>query len=405
MLPSLYEKCEQFQEHFSGLLDIHCEILDVDPPKLTGQNRPGHFSTHCSYEKRDELTTHLYGCREARRWNGKYIYYCPLGLVFVSSSLVDSGGKLVGGLVLGPIVMGDPQDVMQDLLEPGMAPAVACLSSYTPKKVRHIAEILASVTAEISGVEHQKLKNLLYEQDKILNAIYSAKERHEEKSDSIDSLLRFEKQLRISVVSADKASASRLLNELLGHIFCSSQFDIHAVRARTLELLVILSRATIEAGADAAEIFSQSEEFIRQVEAQNDADELCGWISGVLHRFISQAFDFAHVKHSDVVHKVMDYIKKNYDGKLSLGSLARQVFLSKSYLSSIFKSETGMSLTAYISRVRVERSKQFLMDERISLAVVANQCGFEDQSYFTKVFKKETGVSPKRFRDSFMKIV
>ncbi len=173
---------------------------------------------------------------------------------------------------------------------------MACLSSYTPKKVRHIAEILASVTAEISGVEHQKLKNLLYEQDKILNAIYSAKERHEEKSDSIDSLLRFEKQLRISVVSADKASASRLLNELLGHIFCSSQFDIHAVRARTLELLVILSRATIEAGADAAEIFSQSEEFIGRWKPKTTRTSCAAGYLACCNRFISQAFDFAPVK-------------------------------------------------------------------------------------------------------------
>jgi hypothetical protein len=54
MLPSLYEKCEQFQEHFSGLLDIHCEILDVDPPKLTGQNRPGHF---CSTARMKSATS------------------------------------------------------------------------------------------------------------------------------------------------------------------------------------------------------------------------------------------------------------------------------------------------------------------------------------------------------------
>jgi YesN/AraC family two-component response regulator len=101
----------------------------------------------------------------------------------------------------------------------------------------------------------------------------------------------------------------------------------------------------------------------------------------------------------------MDYIKKNYDGKLSLDSLARQVFLSKSYLAVSLNPKPEWSLTAYISRVRVERSKQFLMDERISLAVVANQCGFEDQSYLRKYSKKKPGSPPKRFRDSFMKIV
>jgi two-component system response regulator YesN len=404
MMPRLQEKCEKYQKHFSELLEVGCKIVDVpenEPPCLLHQDEMKNFCAHCTYMT-DELQTHLYGCHEAHRWNGKYIYYCPLGLTFIAASISGSSGALTGGLVLGPFVMGDVQDVLVDLPNQDMAWAVSQLREFSTAKVQHISEILSVVTAHISGVEHQKLQNLLYDQEKILKEIYVAKDYYEDMdTQSADMLLQFEKDLRIAVLRGEKNSALQMLNEMLAHIYVYSNFDISAIKARLLELLVILSRATIEAGADPTETFRLSENFILQIESYVDVDQLAFWISDIVRRFIVQAFDLAQVKHSDVVFKITNYIKKNCAEKLTLDSLAKEVYLSKSYLSSIFKQETGMSLTAYITKVRVEKSKKMLLEDGVSLAIISSQCGFKDQSYFTKVFKKETGVSPKRFRNNY----
>ena len=93
-------------------------------------------------------------------------------------------------------------------------------------------------------------------------------------------------------------------------------------------------------------------------------------------------------------------LKRTFLKKISLEDVAKHVYLSRSYLSSIFKEETGQSLFAYINQVRVEKSKLYLLDNNVALVDVAALCGFEDQSYFTKVFIKETGLSPKKYRDS-----
>ena len=109
------EKCEKYHKHFSELLEIGCKIIDVPenaPSYLVPQNSLTNFCAHCTYEKSDEHKTHLYGIHEAHRWNGKYIYYCPLGLTFIAASVSAPNGELSGGLVLGPIVMGDIQDVL-----------------------------------------------------------------------------------------------------------------------------------------------------------------------------------------------------------------------------------------------------------------------------------------------------
>jgi YesN/AraC family two-component response regulator len=268
--------------------------------------------------------------------------------------------------------------------------------------VRHISEILAAVAGRISDTAKQKRDNPRANQEKLLYEINVAKDHYADGDDkSAEMLLKFEKELHFAMLRGEKSSALQMLNEVLAHIHVYSNFDVRAIKARLLELLVILSRATIEAGADPADTFRLSEDFISQIEQYSDVDQLALWISDIVRRFVMQAFDLALIKHSDVVFKTTNYIKRNCAEKLSLDSLAREVFLSKSYLSSIFKKETGMSLTAYITKVRVEKSKKLLLEDNASLAHISSQCGFKDQSYFTKVFKKETGVSPKRFRNNY----
>jgi YesN/AraC family two-component response regulator len=403
MTPQLRDKCEKYQRHFSELLKVPCSIIDLpanEPPCYLRDENGDDFCTKCKYHKnpdlKDELTTRLYGCNEAHRWNGKYIYYCPMGLVFIAASLIDEFSSMTGGIVIGPLVMGDHQDVLFDLPDQEMAEDIKNIKTYSTQEVYHISEILTCVCSEISGVEEQKYRNPMFDQEKILKEIYIAKDYYEDTSaQNADSLLEFEKGLRAAFLRGEKNTALEMLNEMLAHIYVYSNYDINSVKARMLELLVVLSRATIEAGADTSEVFRLSEGYIRQIERGNDIDQLAVWMSDIVRRFIIQAFDLAQVKHSDVVFKVTNYIKRNCNEKLSLDALAREVYLSKSYLSSMFKEETGISLTEYITKVRIEKSKRLLTENSISISAIAMQCGFKDQSYFTKVFKKRRAQAPK----------
>ena len=405
MTTELIEECEKYRMHFADLLEIGCKLVNIPesaPAYIYPREDLRDFCAHCTHGDNKGLTTHLYGCHEAHRWNGSYIYYCPLGLTFIAAAISGDSGDVTGGIVVGPIVMGDMQDVLYDIPAPDMVWAVSQLDTVSTNKVRHISEILSAVTARIEDSGRQKRDNQLYDQERLLKQINIAKDRYADGDvKSAEMLLEFEKELQYAVMHGEKSSALRMLNEMLAHIYVYSNFDIRAIKARLLELLVILSRATIEAGADPSETFRLSEDFISQIEQLADIDQLALWISDIVRRFVVQAFDLATVKHSDVVFKTTNYIKRNCAEKLSLDSLAKEVFLSKSYLSSIFKKETGMSLTAYITKVRVEKSKKLLLENSASLAHISSQCGFKDQSYFTKVFKKETGVSPKRYRDSY----
>ena len=174
MTPELLEECEKYRQHFTDLLDIGCKIVNI-PDNAAAYISPKDdlkdFCTHCTHGGHKGLNTHLYGCNEAHRWNGKYIYYCPLGLTFISAAISDSNGTISGGLVIGPIVMGDLQDVIYDIPAPEMAWAVSQVSVFSTNKVRHISEILAAVAGRISDTAKQKRDNPRANQEKLLYEI------------------------------------------------------------------------------------------------------------------------------------------------------------------------------------------------------------------------------------------
>ncbi len=191
-----------------------------------------------------------------------------------------------------------------------------------------------------------------------------------------------------------------LLNQMLAHIYTSNNNNLEKIKPRITELIVVLSRAAVDAGADINEIFLINENFTTNIEEFTNLEDLSIWVTNMLQRFISFTFEFDKVKHADAVYKVIEFIKANFQRRMSLEEIAASTYLSKTYLSSLFKKETGYSISEYINIVRIERSKSLLLEENISIIDIANLCGFEDQSYFTKVFKHIVGITPKKYREN-----
>ncbi|MEK0313230.1 response regulator [Cohnella sp. 56] len=102
---------------------------------------------------------------------------------------------------------------------------------------------------------------------------------------------------------------------------------------------------------------------------------------------------------NEVIRNVQDYIKRNLDRDLSLTRLAESVYLSPSYLSKLYKQETGLSLTDYIVDHRVQKAKELLIGSEQKIHKIGRAVGFESAAYFARCFKKMTGQTPQEFRD------
>lgn len=94
----------------------------------------------------------------------------------------------------------------------------------------------------------------------------------------------------------------------------------------------------------------------------------------------------------------VDMINRYYAESISLQSVANQINVNPSYLSRLFKQETGENFVSYLTRVRIERAKSFLENSQYKIYEVADKVGYHNYTYFSKIFKKVVGVSPEEYR-------
>jgi YesN/AraC family two-component response regulator len=212
--------------------------------------------------------------------------------------------------------------------------------------------------------------------------------------------LEKEKELLSLISLGDKAGSQKVLNEIFGHIFFSTGGSFEVIKARVLELIVLLSRAALEGGAEVEQIFGLNFKYLNEINGFKTVEDLTYWLSKIMTRFTDLVFNLADVKHVDVIFRAIDYVKRNYMKKISLEEVASHVYLSPSYFSKIFKEEMKTNFNNYLNHIRIEMGKKLLLDDSIVLVDVSNLVGYEDQSYFSKVFKKMTGVSPGKYRES-----
>lgn len=102
-----------------------------------------------------------------------------------------------------------------------------------------------------------------------------------------------------------------------------------------------------------------------------------------------------------VITRAKEYIRERYSEELSLGQVAKAVNVSTFYFCKMFKKVTGLNFTDYVSRVRVERAKNLLLNPNLRVSEIAYEVGFQSLTHFNRVFKKILGQSPTHYRNQF----
>ena len=354
--------------------------------------------------------THLYGMLQAQRFGGKYIYFCPSGLNFIISPIMNSDGA-VAYVKAGPFLMVDKEDFIKYDLQDLLKIPVDTLDIYShienipfvaPEKVTKLSTLLFMSVGFVNNVsiynDLLKTKSSDDIQGHISEMLKSLKA--ENGSNEIAYPFQKENDLIASIIDGDKETANKLLNELLGYIFFYSSGKFDLIKARVFELLVLLSRAAVEGGAESEYIFTLNCRYFDEINHINGIDNLCLWLVEIMNAFTDYVFRYTDVKHVDIIRKAVDYIRRNYAKKLTLEEVSAHVYLSPSYFSKVFKDEMDCNFNAYLNKFRIEKSKQLLLNDTVRLVDISGLVGFEDQSYFSKVFKKLTDMTPGKFRES-----
>ena len=124
----------------------------------------------------------------------------------------------------------------------------------------------------------------------------------------------------------------------------------------------------------------------------------------ILLQFILEMWKKGFVIENDtsgrnIVEKEMvSYIQQNFTGKISLKEFGEQFHLSEKYISRYFKEHFHITLSQYVTYLRLEHAKQLLQDTDIPVTDVAMQSGYQNVSYFIRSFQKAYAVSPLKYR-------
>lgn len=409
---------KKYSDVYSRSTSISCMIIDENGDTVYTSSCEYNECTFCKRVRQildRQLScsnVHLYGSYQAERFGGSYIFFCPLGLVHWASP-ISINGMMKGAFIGGPVQMVNPDDFLideiigthninkADLKE--LRKYIERIPVIQPEKVNSLAEMLFLTAAYVSDVEPSKYieeREYLGHQSDISEYIYYIKSMGGNRNGTDNYPMEKEKELLYLISIGNKKGSQKLLNEILGYVFFSTGGNFEIIKARVLELIVLLSRAAVEGGADVEQIFGLNYKYLSRVHKFNTLEELTYWLSKIMVRFTDCVFNLTDVKHVDVIYKSVNYIKHNLMNKVTLEDVASHVHLSPSYFSKLFKKEMKCNFNTYLNRLRIETSRKLLDDDTLSIVDVANLVGYEDQSYFSKVFKKITGISPGKYRES-----
>ena len=97
--------------------------------------------------------------------------------------------------------------------------------------------------------------------------------------------------------------------------------------------------------------------------------------------------------------KITAFIDQNFYLPIDMDTLCQHVSYSRSYISRIFKSDMGMTVSEYIQLVRIRNAQSLLRDTSLSIQEVSYSVGIDDPLYFSKIFRRLSGQSPRDYRN------
>ena len=99
--------------------------------------------------------------------------------------------------------------------------------------------------------------------------------------------------------------------------------------------------------------------------------------------------------------RVVEFVSTHYREPIAVADLAHRATLSASQLHREFANRFGITPNQYIREVRIGVARHLLETDDLSMAQVASECGFYDQSHFSRQFKTSTGLTPLEYRRRF----
>lgn len=348
---------------------------------------------------------HMYAFSKTVKSRDGYMFTCSAGYVHFALSVRDD--ERVINILAGPVALDFPK---MELIDEVIRKYSISLNYRTklfqlyssaqliePYRARYLFKLLAHLVTNLEDAVRtdEAEANSKTQQEKVGQYIELVRQGH-----TMNLQYDMEKQLIEAVIQKDKEASKAILNEMLGRIYFTSANNIEIIKARSIELIALLSRAVIESGGSENTVYEMTDSSLHNISKVNDLTELSYMLLDILDLFSSAAFSKYKKTEVPALKEAVEYIGEHYAENISLEEVAEYVGLNPAYFSSLFKREMEINFSNYVTEKRMDAAKRMLKNSNVPLIEIAMSLGYENQSYFSSVFKKYCNMTPKQYRYS-----
>lgn len=257
------------------------------------------------------------------------------------------------------------------------------------------------------GFENYSLEyksDLSFHDDNFSNIDYSVKkgEDAELAIQILESRYQKENELMIAVSQGLLHKAEQMLGNAFRNPVIEKRAEdpVRDLKNYIVILNTLLRKAAENGAVHPLYIDRMSSAFAIQAEALTNLDDGYKLIKDMGRSYCRLVQKHSVKSYSPLVRKAVIRIDADLTADLSLNKQAQLLNVNPSYLSALFKKETGITLTDYVNTKRVEHAALLLRKTDLQIQTVAQKCGIYDVNYFTKLFKKYENKTPKEYREA-----
>ena len=210
----------------------------------------------------------------------------------------------------------------------------------------------------------------------------------------------YENELMDAVTHGQSRKLSSLLTSVSDNYFEKRVADpLRNAKNYIIIMNTLLRKAAERGGVHPIHLDSLSSSYALKIEQLQTVKHTRELMTEMFSSYCRLVRKHSMKSYSPIVQKVILLIDSDLSANLSLSSLAKTQNVSPGYLSTIFKKETGKTITEYISDERIKLASRLLTTTHLQIQTIALHCGIIDVQYFSKIFKKKTGKTPKEYRE------
>lgn len=174
--------------------------------------------------------------------------------------------------------------------------------------------------------------------------------------------------------------------------------DIMDIRLKILEFALRAEKIAYDKGGMTYH-FTSRRDYLPDVMALSTDEELKEWFITRIADACGNVRNKQMERSESVVEAAIAYIRENYGKDVSLEDVSRKVNISPYYFSRIFREEAGSTFIEYLTSIRMDRAKELLSENRLSMKEICSEIGYSDPNYFSRSFKKNVGITPTEYRE------